>query len=374
VKRLTRAFLLAPDCHGSRLHYGPLWQRHFYDGLTQVLARSVIPRGVDFSWARPFSSDPGRPHPARAKTSQQIKEQILAAQAGDGLDAVFSYCFAGDLELDLVRATVKSGVPWINFYCDSTHRFAEVEPIARCTALNWFPERAALPQYQALGVPFLCAPYALNPAALPDLTGGTPVRSVTFVGMPTADRINQLGWLKWHGVDLEIHGFGWDPRNPSYPTAATAETTSNRWWRRIRGGRWREKILKRIFWRYLRRNIRGPLSDDDYPKHLRGTEMVLGLNQAIDATGRSGSYLKFRDLEVPGYGCCYLAQSHPDLAAVFEAGKEILLFDTLREAAELAAYYHQHATERAQIGAAGRRRVLAEHTWQNRLKQLERAL
>ena len=98
--------------------------------------------------------------------------------------------------------------------------------------------------------------------------------------------------------------------------------------------------------------------------------MVLGLNQAIGRAGHAESYLKLRDIEFPGHGCCYLTEHNADVAAALEVGREVLAYRTLDEAAELLRELARQPERAAAIGVAGRRRVLAEHTWAARLPQL----
>jgi hypothetical protein len=83
--------------------------------------------------------------------SERLWEQIRQAR----VDAVISYCFASDIEPTLVKAVVATGVPWINFFCDSTYAFDHVETLACEVSLNWFPESAAEGRYHRLGRPWL---------------------------------------------------------------------------------------------------------------------------------------------------------------------------------------------------------------------------
>src|SRR5205085_10327729 len=108
----------------------------------------VFPLDANFDWARPAAAPVG-PMSERTAMSERIWDQVRAAQEKGGLDAVVSYCFGFDVDPSLVERTIGLGVPWINFYCDSTYAFDLVEPLARVTSLNWFPEHAALPSYQA---------------------------------------------------------------------------------------------------------------------------------------------------------------------------------------------------------------------------------
>ena len=333
----------------------------------------MIPEELDFSWARqghgidlaPFEGE-------RIKTSERLWQSVKAAHTRHGLDAVLSYCFAFDLVLDVVKDTIKMGVPWINFFCDSTHMFEKVEPLARIVSLNWFPEDAAIPAYQALGVPYLCAPYAWCPEWLPDLTNRAPVRAVAFIGYPSSNRITQLGCLRLLGCPVEIRGRGWvgETHTPFYnPTPARKRLLEA-----LLKPNLNEKILRRLVWPLVRPLAGGPLKDEEFGEYVKDSLVLLGLNQGKDAQGRFVSYLKFRDMEFPGYGCCYLTEHNDDIPRVFEVGEEILTFKGVAEAAEQIRRVRKQPELARRIGAAGRRRVLEDHNWGIRLNQLEKHL
>ncbi|MBI4660980.1 MAG: glycosyltransferase [Verrucomicrobia bacterium] len=369
MKSFRHVFTLAPDCHQASGYYRLLWTRHIYEGIRPLVQRLILPEGIDWRWARkghdidltPFAPD-------RAKASEQLFQQIQSAHRQVGLDAVISYCFSFDLAEEVVKETIKLGVPWVNFFCDSTHMFEKVEALARVVSLNWFPETAAVDRYKALGVPALCRPYALNPAFLPELARRSGAQTVGFIGLPTSNRITQLGWLRRFGCPVEIRGHGWidQARSPFY----SSTPKSRRFLRALLAPDLGEKILRRLFWPAVRRQARGPLGDEEFSEFVRGCLVVLGLNQGKDAQGRFASYLKFRDVEFPGYGCCYLTEQNNDVATAFEIGNEVLAYRNIRDAAEQIRRVQSRPELALEIGLAGRRRVLSSHTWAVRLHEL----
>ncbi len=373
MKPLQHILALAPDCH-TPVNYSHLaWRRHIYEGLRAHVEKLIIPEELDYSWARQGHHVDLTPYAAqRQQNSELLWKRIQAAHRDHGLDAVITYCFGYDLELDVVKDTIKLGVPWINFFCDSTHMFEKVEPLARVTSLNWFPEYAALPRYRALGVPYLCSPYAWSEQWLPDLTNQTAVRTVSFIGLPTANRITQLGWLRLRGCEVEIRGHGWvgGDKTPFYsPTPAR-----KRLLKVLFKANLSEKIYRRMLWPLVRPQAKGPLKDEDFPGYVRESLIILGLNQANDAQGRLTSYLKFRDMEFPGYGCCYLTEHNEDIPRVFEVGKEILTFRSLGEAAEHVRRLQKDPETARRIGRAGRQCVLEKHNWGARLREMRGAI
>ncbi len=373
MKTFQSVFAIVPDCHAQAGHYRQLWQRHFYDGVRGAVATLVIPQNVDFSWARSSRGNGESPRSAeRSSASELLSEQIKKAQQSHGLDAVISYCFASDVEPELVRQTIQLGIPWINFYCDSTHRFSEIEGLARVVSLNWFPEHAAMRSYRALGVPCVCLPYALNPDFLPAVSCIAPDHSLAFIGLPTANRITQLGLLRLLGCRVEVRGYGWiEPSsNPFYNPARNSTDWVKVLFRRGLG----EKITRRLLWPMVRQQAKGPLDGAEFYEYLRYCQVILGLNQGRDEQGRLASYLKFRDIEFPGYGCCYLTEHNEDVAAVFDVGREVLTYHSIWEASRLTGELSGNLERTKRIGAAGRCRILNEHVWSVRLRQLAERL
>lgn len=77
-----------------------------------------------------------------------------------------------------------------------------------------------------------------------------------------------------------------------------------------------------------------------------------------------------RTFEIPGVGGLQLVD-RPDVAALYEPGAEVLVFTSVEEAAELAARALRDREWARGIGRAGRRRTLAEHTTDRRVRDLE---
>lgn len=344
-----------------------VWQRHFYDGLQAALPSVVLPVQVDFRWARPAPFVPPGPSSSREKISERLWDQIHSAHLQSGLDAVISYCFTSDVDPALIERTIELGVPWINFFCDSAYAFDRVEALARVTSLNWFPEQAAAPLYRAVGRPLLCRPYAVNPAALPEATCHTAEHHVGFVGAPTGNRVLRLAGLLLFGCSVAVRGEGWR-RTMAAPARRPPPTVD----RRVVGGLG-ERLLVRALTPVVRRGARA-LADDEMVPFLSRCRVVLGLNEGRDIRGTYQSYLKLRDVEFPGYGCCYLTQHNEDVEHAFEVGREVLTFRHVAEAAAIVRRSVRHPAQARAMGQAARRRVLADHTWAARLLELTRAL
>jgi hypothetical protein len=135
-----------------------------------------------------------------------------------------------------------------------------------------------------------------------------------------------------------------------------------------------EKVMRRLLWPLVRPNAGPELKDEEFGDYVKDTLIVLGLNQGKDSAGRLSSYMKYRDMEFPGYGCCYLTEHNEDIARVFEVGREILTYRSSAEAAAHVQRIRKRPELAREIGRAGRRTVLEKHNWSMRLRQLEKAL
>lgn len=94
---------------------------------------------------------------------------------------------------------------------------------------------------------------------------------------------------------------------------------------------------------------------------------VAGLNSHTDQDG-----FTMRTYELPGTGSLQLID-RPDIDALYEPGREVLVFGDLDELTELCRRAHRDRRWAQEIARAGRARTLAHHTFDHRVPQLESA-
>ena len=96
------------------------------------------------------------------------------------------------------------------------------------------------------------------------------------------------------------------------------------------------------------------------------------INLGIGGTGVSERVMcvKGRDFEVTACGGLYLTSYNPELALLYDIGKEILCYTNEFDCVELVRYYLQRPEEAKAIAAAGRARCLRDHTWERRFEDL----
>ena len=86
------------------------------------------------------------------------------------------------------------------------------------------------------------------------------------------------------------------------------------------------------------------------------------------AYSRCVTTLKLRDLDGPMAGALYLTSHNPDLALLYEIGKEIETYGSIGECVDKIVHYLANDEERERIATAGRTRALRDHTWDARLR------
>ncbi len=122
----------------------------------------------------------------------------------------------------------------------------------------------------------------------------------------------------------------------------------------------------------LPRNVRyvGHVGTRDHNAFNCTPRAVLNVNR--DSMARFGFSPPTRVFEAAGAASCLISDAWRGMELFLEPGREVLLAGSGEEVAE---HLQSLTPERARlIGAAARRRVLAEHTYAHRAREVERAL
>ncbi len=77
-----------------------------------------------------------------------------------------------------------------------------------------------------------------------------------------------------------------------------------------------------------------------------------------------------RPFELSSMGCCIVANPYAGIEEWFEPGKEVVVVASAAEAIDRYDYLLRHDAERLALGRAARERVLKEHTFRHRARQL----
>lgn len=115
------------------------------------------------------------------------------------------------------------------------------------------------------------------------------------------------------------------------------------------------------------RRAKPPVFGVEMFQRLRDSRVVL--NNHIDISSASASNMRL--FEATGVGTCLLTDWKKNLIELFEPDREVLTYRTADECIEKVRYILEHEDERRVIAAAGQRRTLREHTFENRAAQID---
>lgn len=100
------------------------------------------------------------------------------------------------------------------------------------------------------------------------------------------------------------------------------------------------------------------------------SQSKIAVNMLTGSTRTQPQEINIRTFEALSQGTFLLIQDYPHLHQYFKAGKELVTFTTPQDLRRKAIYYLQHPRERETIATAGYKRVLKDHTFDIRLRQL----
>ncbi len=97
------------------------------------------------------------------------------------------------------------------------------------------------------------------------------------------------------------------------------------------------------------------------------------LNLVITRAAHASVYASasMRPFELGALGACMVANPYEGVEEWFEPGKEIIMVESGEEAIERYRYLLRHDSERHSIARAARERVLKQHTFQHRARELQ---
>jgi len=154
---------------------------------------------------------------------------------------------------------------------------------------------------------------------------------VSLVGSQYAYRLNMVKELA--GYNLSLWGRGW------------SKVSDKRLLQAVRGGDIRGSKKARVFsGSAISLNPHHPLND------IRGTNS--------------------RTFDIAACRGFQLSDDKEDLRDLLKVNEEIVCFKTVDELKKLIDYYLSHPDERLQLAEAGHRRVLRDHTYDNRAREI----
>lgn len=303
-------------------------------GTLQALAQLGALRWFTRADGSYGQNDP-RPEPVRRRANAERLRELVAQAAAESCapDVLIAQTWATLIDpvvFDDIRR--KHGTLVINISMDDRHQyrgqrlgnswngsFGLVGHID--LALTSAPE--CVDWYRKEGCPAMYFPEASDERIFHPMPALPKIHDVSFVGGRYGIREEIVSGLRRAGVRVSAYGSGWE------------------------GGR---------------------IATEDMPALFAQSKIVLG----VGTVGHCGDFyaLKMRDFDGPMSGSLYLTHDNPDLAPLFERGREFATYRSMRECVEKVRYYLREDAVREAIAAAGRARAARDHTWLGRFGSL----
>lgn len=123
-------------------------------------------------------------------------------------------------------------------------------------------------------------------------------------------------------------------------------------------------------WREILSEAGGPVNYRlELPAFYRSCEINLNVTSIQMATT-----VNQRVFDCPAAGGFLITDAQSALETLFDVKREVVRYHSTEECVELLRWFRSRPAARREIAAAARRRILGEHTYAHRLKQIERLL
>lgn len=114
------------------------------------------------------------------------------------------------------------------------------------------------------------------------------------------------------------------------------------------------------------------VSTEDAVRIFNAAKININLHSSAHHKGINpfGDFVNPRTFEIASCGGFQLVDRRADIGEFFEEGQEIVCFSDLDDLRNKILYYLDHTDERLKISARGRQRVIREHTYEHRMREM----
>ncbi len=107
------------------------------------------------------------------------------------------------------------------------------------------------------------------------------------------------------------------------------------------------------------------VAHEDLPRLFRNSKINVNIHHLQSSTS-----LNLRVFDVPAAGGFLITDYMPGLENLFEIDREVAVYQTPEELREKVRHYLSHPEERLEMAQRARQRVLRDHTFANRWRQV----
>lgn len=293
-------------------------------------------------------------------------QELLAFVAEQQPDIVFTVLFEDEIFPETIRAITASGVKTVNWFCDDTWRFDIFSKYrAKDYSLSVTTDGGAVRKYKRLRLPVVLSQWAANTEMYhPASVVQKNVPPISFVGRRYGTRTRYIAALNKAGLNAAAYGSGWG------------------------GGRiTTERMIELFSSQSINLNFTATPYADWFSRvkllvkpfvYRKDNKISLGITGVLDrakhAIATQRRQIKARIFEIPACGGFLLTEYAPGVERYFNIGTEIETFQTSSELVEKCRYYVAHPDEQQVIARRGYERVVRDHTYEQRFRDIFSAL
>lgn len=294
---------------------------------------------------------------------EAMNKKLLRVVNEQKPDLCFFYLFTDEIFPDTIEKITMSGITTYNWFADDHWRWS-IFSRHYAPKFTWVSttDSQAIVKYHGIGYKNIihtqwgCNQYLYHPQN--KLADSKYKFDISFVGSPYGEREAIVRNLKNDKIQVSCFGAGWSIGRISQPQMLEVFESSkiNLNFTKSSGGL-DLKSLSKIF--LQRRNGKIRL---EHPK--------LWPDNTRSFMGRWRDQIKGRTFEVPACGGFLLSGYADNIYDYFRPDKEMVFFGCASELREKINFYLTHDIEREKIRIAGFQRVVREHTYEARFKDL----
>jgi hypothetical protein len=267
-----------------------------------------------------------------ARNSATLLTSLHRANEQSPVDLVLGQMWSNYIGLEPLRAAQQLGAVTANVAMDDrlpehwgSHGGVRLGAVGLCGATDavFTTDPDSLLRYTVEGCPAFFFPLASDPELFRPASEAEKRYDISFVGGRYGIRAEIVDALERGGINVAAFGPGW---------------------------------------------ANGPIPADRAAEIFGASRIVLGIGTIGHA--RDVYTIKLRDFDGPMSGALYMTHRNPDLLTLFEEGKEIECYASIKECVEKVRHYLGRPAERIAIAQAGLQRARRDHTWDRRITEM----
>jgi spore maturation protein CgeB len=298
-----------------------------------------------------------------------MNEQLIRKVEETRPDLLFCFLLTEELKKETIEyITKKTSTKTFNWFADDHWRFHIFSKFwaPLFTAVGTTDSQTVM-KYKKLGMNHVVhTQWAINPY----LYYPKPVREqdnhydITFVGQNYSIRQKYLTALEKQGLPVVAYGTGWPTGRIPQEQGAVIWSSSKVNLNFTEGNYDTPKAFAKLAAKLVVKKELGKYKLNIHQAH-NNMRSVLSVRRR---------QIKSRNFEIPGCGGFLITGDADNLSDYYVPDKEIIIFNGTDDLIEKCHYYINHPKERDVIAQAGYQRTIKDHTYEQRFREIFRAM